>query len=126
MSSESIGARCGTGRNSSAGAAPTRWVGESGVISSGNVILERAELADQLVVLGVRHLGVVEDVVAVHVVVDELAELLDPELGLGEVALVLLLVFLGFLHPAISRFPATPIRSPTTNTPPRTPGTLLR
>ena len=87
------------------------------------VVLDRAELTDQLVVLSVRDLGVVQDVVAVQVVVDELAKLFDPELRLGELALVL--VF-GFLHPAISRFPATPIRSPTTNTPPRTPGTLLR
>ncbi len=36
LSSESIGARCGTGANRSAGVAPTRCVGESGVMSSGN------------------------------------------------------------------------------------------
>jgi hypothetical protein len=88
----------------------------------GELVLERAELTDQLVVLGIRDLGVVQDVIAVQVVVDELAELLDPELGLGQVALLLSRLF----HPAISRLPATPIRSPTTNTPPRTPGTPLR
>ena len=36
LSSESMGARCSTGANRSAGALPTRCVGESGVISSGN------------------------------------------------------------------------------------------
>ena len=36
LSSESIWARCVTGANRSAGAPPTRWVGLSGVISSGN------------------------------------------------------------------------------------------
>ncbi len=35
LSSESIGARCETGANRSAGTPPTRWVGESGVMSSG-------------------------------------------------------------------------------------------
>ena len=85
-------------------------------------LLERAELPDQLVVLGVGDLGVVQDVVAIHVVVDALAELLDLELGLGELPFVLL----HLTHPAISRLPATPIRSPTTNTPPRTPGTPFR
>ena len=36
LSSESIGDRCSTGANRSAGVAPTRWLGLSGVISSGN------------------------------------------------------------------------------------------
>ena len=60
-----------------------RWVGESGAISR-EPTFERAELPDQLVVLGVGDLRVVEDVVPVQVVVDLLAELLDPRLGFGE------------------------------------------
>ena len=121
LSSESMGARCATGANRSAGTSPTRWVGESGVMSSGNAVLERLELADHLVVLDVGDLGIVEDVIAVAVVVDVLAELLDAELRLSQLA------FLGPAHGrAISTPPATPISAPTTTTPPRTPGTCWR
>ena len=35
LASDSIGCRCVTGSNRSSGLAPTRWVGESGVTSSG-------------------------------------------------------------------------------------------
>jgi len=83
-------------------------------------ILQRAQLADELVVLGVGDLGIVEHVVAVRVEVDQLAQLLDADLGLGARALV------DGAHPAISTPPLTPIRSPDTTTPPRTPGTRCR
>ena len=39
------------------------------------LLLERLQLVEEAVVLGVRDLGVVEDVVAVEVVVEELAQL---------------------------------------------------
>ena len=77
----------------------------------GERVLEPSELVDQLVVLGVAHLGIVEHVVPVGVVVDLLPQLLHPHLGLGARAFVA-------AHPAISTPPATPIRSPTTTTPP--------
>ena len=51
-------------------------------------VLERAQLAHQVVVLGVGHLGVVEDVIAVAMVLDLGPELLDAELGLRALALV--------------------------------------
>ena len=60
----------------SAGGAPTRWVGESGVTSSGCSVLERLELVEERVVGAVVDLGIVEDVVAVVVVLDQ-----PPELG---------------------------------------------
>jgi hypothetical protein len=53
----------------------------------GKLLLEPTQLPHELVVLGVGDLGIVEDVVPVVVVVDEVAELLDPTLGLGETAL---------------------------------------
>ena len=121
LSSESIGARCGTGANRSAGVAPTRCVGESGVISSGNRSSSWSSSRDQLVVVGVGDLRRVEHVVQVAVLVDLVAELLDAELRLGPRSI------LGADgHPAISTAPATPIRSPITITPPRTPGTRWR
>ena len=84
----------------------------------GERVLEPAELEDELVVLGVADLGVVQDVIAVGVVVDEFAELLNPNLRLRPLAIV--------AHPAISTPPATPMRSPTTTTAPITPGTFRR
>src|SRR5262249_2789987 len=84
-------------------------------------VLERSELTHQLVVLDVGDLGVVEHVVAVAMVLDLGAQLLHAELGRRPVA------FLGpDAHPAISTAPATPMRSPITTTPPRTPGTRWR
>ena len=53
------------------------------MLQLGEPILERPELAHQLVVLGVGDLGIVEHVVAVAVVLDARRELLDAELGLG-------------------------------------------
>ncbi len=50
------------------------------------LLLQAAQLAHQLVVLGVADLGAVEDVVAVVVVGDLGAQLLDAELGLLELA----------------------------------------
>ena len=53
-------------------APPTSWVGESGVRSSGCSLLERGELAEQLVELAVgddrRVLDVVAELVAAHLV----------------------------------------------------------
>ena len=95
--------------------------GESAVISSGKRVLEVAQLAHQLVVLGVADLRLVEHVVAVRVVVDLLAELLDADLRLGAAR-----ARRSRLIRAISTPPATPIRSPITTTPPRTPGTRWR
>ena len=60
------------------GSAPTRWVGESGVTSSGCSRLDRAQLVEQRVVDVVADLGVVEDVVAVVVVRELLAQLGGP------------------------------------------------
>ena len=61
-----------------AGAAPTRCVGESGVTSSGCASSSACELVVERVVGGVGDLRVVEDVVAVGVVLDQPPELLDP------------------------------------------------
>ena len=57
------------------GSPPTRWVGESGVTQLGVVALDRAQLVEQRVVGVVADLGVVEDVVAVAVVGELLAQL---------------------------------------------------
>ena len=83
MSSDSIGTRCLTGANVDAGRPPGRWVGESGVTSVGYSLLERAQLADERVELGVGHFGFVEHEVALVVVLDQLAELLRPLPGVG-------------------------------------------
>ena len=64
--------------NLSEGGAPTRCVGESGVTSSGMGLLERNQLVVESVVVRVRDLRVVEDVVAVQVMVELTAQLLDP------------------------------------------------
>ena len=56
------------------GAAPTRWVGESGVASSGSCS-SSSELVEEPVELRVRDLRLVEDVVTVEVVVDQVAQL---------------------------------------------------
>jgi hypothetical protein len=55
-------------------ALPTRWVGESLVISSG-AGFQRLELVEQPVVLGVRNARLVEDVVAVVVLIQFSAQL---------------------------------------------------
>ncbi len=52
----------------------------------GEALLQLHELADERIVVGVRDLGVVEHVVPVTVVVDLLAQLLDPQLRLREFA----------------------------------------
>ena len=69
LASESIGCSCATFGSDETGSPPTRCVGESGVTSSGCVGLDRAQLVEQRVVVVVADLGVVEDVVAVAVVV---------------------------------------------------------
>ena len=61
----------------STGRPPTRWVGESGVTSSGMLRLERLELVQQRVELVVGDLGIVVDVVALFVMPDRVAELRD-------------------------------------------------
>ena len=70
LSSESRRFEWATGAKSSLGAAPTRWVGESGGDELGVAALERLQLAHELVVFGVRHLGLAEHVVAVAVVLE--------------------------------------------------------
>ena len=92
-----------------------------GGLQLGEPLLELPQSAHQVVVLGIGHLGIVEDVIAVAVMLDLGTELLDTELRLRAGALVR-----PGLHPAISTAPATPMRSPTTTTPPRTPGTRWR
>ena len=87
LASDIIIWRCTTTANFSLGAAPTRWVGESGVSSSGCSRLERLEPAHQGVVLGVGKLGIVEDVVEMVVTVDLLAQLF----GFGARALEIVL-----------------------------------
>ena len=79
------GTRCSTMPKVSTGAPPTRCVGESGVISSGWRASSVAQFDHELVEVGVGDLGLVEDEVAVLVVGDLRAELLDAELGLLEV-----------------------------------------
>ena len=66
------------------GLAPTRWVGESGVTQVGVLRLEVAQLVQQRVVLGVGDLRVVEDVVAVVVVLELRAQLVRALGGLGQ------------------------------------------
>ena len=61
--------------NLSDGGPPTLRVGESSVASSGCFSSSVLQLVEEPVVLRVRDLGVVEDVVAVVVVVQELPEL---------------------------------------------------
>ena len=58
--------------------------GEQGGVGA----LERVQLAQQLVVLDVGYLGRVEDVVAVVVVFDLRAQLVDAQLGLTELGLL--------------------------------------
>jgi hypothetical protein len=97
--------------------------------------LELLELPHQRVVLDVGDLGVVEDVVAVPMVLDQGAELLDADLRVGAAPFLRRRgrrhVAVGpslrsRAHPAISTAPETPMRSPTTTTPPSTPGTRWR
>src|SRR5439155_11381205 len=85
------------------------------------LVFECDEFLNQLVVLDVGHLRVVEHVIAVRVPVDLLAEFLDAELRIGPAPFLL-----RDRHAAISTPPASPIRSPTTTTPPATSGTFSR
>ena len=75
---ESIGSRWRTGSNVSTGSPPTRWVGESGLRSSGCSASSALQLVEQRVVGVVADLGIVEDVVAMVVAGDLAAELLRP------------------------------------------------
>ena len=54
----------------------------------GELVLERDQLVDELVVVEVADLWIVEDVVAVAVMVDLLAKLLDPPFRLRELPLL--------------------------------------
>ena len=75
LPSESIGSRWRTWTKRSPGRPPTRWVGESGVISAGILGLERAQLVQQRVVLVVADRRVVVLVVGLVVAGDLGAEL---------------------------------------------------
>ena len=75
LPSDSIGSRCCTFSSRPTGSPPTRWVGESGVASSGWRLLDRPQLVQQPVVLVVADLGVVEHVVAHGVMLELLAQL---------------------------------------------------
>jgi hypothetical protein len=56
LSSDSIGTSWRIWLKAASGAAPTRWVGESGVISSGCCALQLAQLAHQAVIFRIRAL----------------------------------------------------------------------
>ena len=70
----SIGTGCSACTKLSAGSAPTRWVGESGVTSSGFASSISRRLPEEGVVLGVAYLGPVEYVVEVVVAVELVAQ----------------------------------------------------
>ena len=72
---DSIGTACRTGAKPSSTAPSTRWVGESGVTQFGVRGLDRLQLLEQAVVLGVGDLRRVEHVVAVRVALQLLAQL---------------------------------------------------
>jgi hypothetical protein len=72
LSSDIIGVRCAD--------ALSRTVGCHEV---GELVLEREQFPDQCVVLGIGDLRVVEHVVAIRVIVDRLAQFLDPLRGLS-------------------------------------------
>ncbi len=67
LSRLSIGELCGTLTNPSRGWPPTRWVGESGVRSSGCASSRSAQLAHRAVVFSIGDLGLIENVVEVFV-----------------------------------------------------------
>ena len=71
LSSDIIGERCRTSANSDEATPPTVWVGESADQDSG-CSLERGQLGDQRVELGVGDLGVVLEI-APGVIVDQAA-----------------------------------------------------
>ena len=73
-----IGTRWTTGEKVTDAQPWTRCVGESGTTRSGMRLLQRPQLQQQGVVLGVRHLGFVELVVPLVVVRDEGPQLLHP------------------------------------------------
>ena len=81
LASESIGCRWATFSSAPIGSPPTRCVGESGVTQLGMLGLDRAELVEQRVVLVVADLGVVENVVAVAVMLEQLPQLGGARLG---------------------------------------------
>ena len=70
FASDSIGSRCCTSPKRCSGRPPTRCVGESAVPQLRVLLLQAAQLAQQVVVVRVRDLRVVLDVVAVVVVLD--------------------------------------------------------
>ena len=72
-----MGELCGTLTKPSRGLPPTRWVGESGVTSSGWSRFEFLKPPHQRVVFGVADLGLVEDVVQVLVTMQLIAQLVD-------------------------------------------------
>ena len=74
LSSDSIGNAMPTSPNAATGAAPTRCVGESAVRSSGYSRFDGAQLQHQPIVFGVRHLRIVERVIAVVVTIQQLAQ----------------------------------------------------
>ena len=88
LSSDSRRAECLTGANRADGAPPTRWVGESGVSRSGCFSSSAAQLAQQPIEVGVGDLGRVEHVVAIAVVLDLRAQLVDAKLGRGHLGLL--------------------------------------
>ena len=84
LSSDCIASRCSNGGKASSSGDPTCWVGESGVGSSGKRCLDRLELAEPGVELGVGHGEVGQHVVAVAGVADEAAQLVVLRPGRGE------------------------------------------
>ncbi len=77
LSRLSIGSAWRTDAKFSAGRPPTRWVGESSGDEIGMIALEVLELAQQRIELGVGDLRRGLDVVALFVMADLLAELVD-------------------------------------------------
>ena len=75
LASDSIACGWRTFSSSLTGSPPIRCVGESGVTQLGMLGLDRPQLVEQRVVLVVADLGIVEDVVAVAVVVELAAQL---------------------------------------------------
>ena len=83
LSSDIIRSACSTGVNSVEKVPPTFCVGDSGVRSAGNSLLERLQLAQQPVELGVGDGRRVEHVVAVLMAAQLVAQLGVPGAGLG-------------------------------------------
>ena len=77
-----MGCRCRTVSNFSRGAAPTLWVGESGVTSS-VLLLQSGQLLQQAVEFRIGDHRIIQDIIAVIVVIDLLPELFYPGDVLG-------------------------------------------